>query len=212
MADDNRHSDRLLLSSNVKFQVLEQITKMSKQAVLEIASKIFGLYCFVQFIQSTPAIIAAIVVDNAEFIPNKTLHIFLTSLYPLIFFVLAYIFLMKSEIIIKIIGSGRGNIATIESNFSENDSLPYKLHFWIIILGIFYFISAISRVLIGIGTLSYKLRDGWFIAHDPLLPQTITLILSIFCIFRSEQVAKFIETKSKKLNKRLQSDADEPRR
>jgi hypothetical protein len=182
---------------------------MSKQAVLEIVSKIFGLYCIVQFIQSTPAIIAAIVVDNAKFIPNKTLHIFLTSLYPLTFFVLAYIFLMKSEIITKIIRSERESIATTESNFSENDLLISKLHFWIIILGIYYFISAISKVLIGIGTLSYNLRDGWFIAHDPLLPQAITLILSIFCIFRSEQVAQFIETKRKKLNKRLQMDADD---
>ena len=185
---------------------------MSKQAILEIASKIFGLFCIVQFIQYTPAIIAAIVVDNREFIPNKPLHIALTSLYPMVFLALAYLFLVKSETITKIIGSEREKVAVTESTYPDNDALYNKLHFWILILGIFYFISAISKVLIGIGTLAYKLKNGWFIAHDPLLPQAITLILSIFCIFRSEQLAKFIETKRKKPNKRLQSDADKSRR
>jgi hypothetical protein len=171
---------------------------MSKQTALEITYKIFGLYCIVKFIQSTPAVIAAIVIDNVEIIPNKTLHAVLTSLYPLLFLLLAYIFLMKSETVTKIIGSKRNDIADPESSYSENDSLYIKLHFWIMIIGIYYFISAISKVLVGIGTFAIKLRDGWFIMHDPLLPQTIIVALSLICIFRSEQVAKFIETKRKK--------------
>ena len=185
---------------------------MSKQAVLEIASKIFGLYCIVQFIQSTPAIIAAIVIQNREFISNICLHIALTSLYPLVFLALAYLFIVKTETIIKIICPESEKVAVSESTYPENDALYNKLHFWILILGVYFFIFAISKVLIGIGTLAYKLKNGWFIAHDPVLPQAITLILSIFCIFRSEQIAKFIEVKRKKPNKGLQSDADKSHR
>ena len=118
------------------------------------------------------------------------------------------LFLVKSDTITKIIGSQREKIAGTEFTYPANDALYNKLHFWILLLGICYFISAISNVLVGMGTLSYKLKNGWFIAHDPVLPQAMTLILSLFYIFRSEQIAKFIETKRNKRNKSLPSDAD----
>ena len=185
---------------------------MSKQTVLEIAARIFGLYCIVQFFQSIPAIIAAIVVPNRELISNKTLHIVLTSLYPLVFLALAYIFLVKSDTITKITGSQRETAAGTEFTYPENEALYNKLHFWILILGIGYFISAISSILLGMGTLSYKLKNGWFIAHDPVLPQAITLILSLLYIFRSEQIAKFIETRRNNVSNRVPSEADVSRR
>ena len=176
---------------------------MSKQAVSEIASRVFGLYCIVQFVQSTPAIIAAIGFQNREFISNKTLHFVLTSIYPLVYLALAYIFLVKSEWIIKIVGLERENVAVTESTYPENDALYNKLHFWILILGICFFISAVSNILVGMGTLTYKLKNGWFIAHDPVLPQAATLILSVIYIFRSEQIAKFLETRRNKPNQHL---------
>ena len=185
---------------------------MPKQAVLEISSKVLGLYCIVQFFQSTPAIIAAIIGQNREFISNQTLHIVKTSLYPLVFLTLAYILLTKSETISEIIGSKKGKVVPGESTYLDNDALYTKLHFWILILGICFFISAVATVLTGMVALSYKLKNGWFILHDPVLPQAITLILSIFYIFRSEQIANFLETKRNKRNKRLQADADTSRR
>jgi len=179
---------------------------MSKHAALEIVSKIFGLYCIVQFIRSTPAVIGAIVVDNPEFVTNKALHAVLMSLYPLIFLLLSFIFIRKTEFIVKLIESKPNNSDSTESILSQDNSAYSKLSFWIIILGIFYFISAASVFLIGIGTLAIRLREGWFLTHDPLLPQTIILILSLICIFRSEQVAELIETKRKKLNKSFKTD------
>ncbi len=180
---------------------------MSKKAVLEIISKIFGLYCIVQFIKSTPGVIVSILIERPDFIQNKVLHVVLMSLYPLAFMFLSYIFLSKSELITKLFKFTEDDRISTETTLSPKDKIYGKLHFLIIILGIFYFISAISTVLIGIGTLAIKLKEGMYIIHDPLLPQAIILILSLICIFRSEQVAKFIETNRRKLNKRLQSDA-----
>lgn len=175
---------------------------MSKQNVLEIVCKIFGLYCIVQFIRSTPAVLFSYGVDSTEVISisNITLHIFLRLLYPLMFLALSYIFIKKSEFIISLFESKTNDRNEAEATLSPDLTIYSEMHFWIIILGIYYFISAVSTVLIGIWTFTIKVKEGWFILHDPLLPQTIILVLSLICIFRSEQIANIIENKRKKLN------------
>ena len=169
---------------------------MTKQNVLEIVIKAFGLYCLVQFIRSTPAVASAIALDQPGFVSNRALYASLMCLYPLLHLVLAYIFLKKSQMVIKLFGSNNA-----ESLLSLNDSnqlqpIYYRLSFWITIIGLYYFISSVSVVVSRLGTIAINLGEGMYLAHDPLLPKAFIFILSIIFIFRSERVASYIKEKS----------------
>ena len=171
---------------------------MTKKTIFETVAKIFGLYCIVQFVRSTPGAIGAILMNNSEFVTNKALYIVLMSLYPLVFLLLSIVFLKKTHLIVKIFNSESDSKDTETIILSKNKSAYNDLSFWIIIIGIFYFISAMSVVLSNMGTFAIKIQEAQLLIHDPLLPQIVILILSLICIFRSEQIAKFIETKKKK--------------
>jgi hypothetical protein len=165
---------------------------MLKGDIFEIIVKAFGLYCIVQFIQSTPAVFGAIVVNQPEFITNKPLYIFSMLLYPLVFLLLSLIFILKSELVTKIFFS-RSSSTSDRVEQPDDEKPPYgKLSFWIIIIGFFYFISSAASVLSGLPTIFIKLKEGWFFTHDPFLPQTLIFIMSLVCILKSEKIEEII--------------------
>ena len=165
---------------------------MQKSDVFEIITKIFGLYCIVQFIRSMPATFGAIVIDHPEFITNKPLYVISMSLYPIVFLLLAIIFIFKSDQITKLFFPKSVTMSTSEHHFSEEKPAYEKLSFWIVIVGFFYLISSTASVLSGLPTIFIKMKTGWFLTHDPFLPQALTFIMSLFCVFRSEKIEEFI--------------------
>jgi hypothetical protein len=120
------------------------------------------------------------------------------ALYPLLHLIFAYIFLKKSNIVLKMFGSGKSNSSVPTAELNEEQPIYAKLSFWITIIGLYYFVSSASVVVSRIGTLAIELGEGMYLAHNPLLPQAFTFILSLLFIFRSENVANYIKNKSKK--------------
>ena len=173
---------------------------MNRQNLLEIVIKAFGLYCLIQFIRSAPAVAGAVVLDQSEIITSRALYAALMAIYPLLHLILTYIFLRKSSIVMKLIGSGKSDpsISTTEPN--EVQPIYAKLSFWITIIGLNYFVSSVSVVVSQLGTFAIKLGEGMHLVHDPLLPQAFIFILSIIFIFRGENVANYIKNKSKNTN------------
>jgi hypothetical protein len=169
---------------------------MTKQNVLEIVIKAFGLYCLVQFIRSTPAVASAIALDQPGFVSNRALYASLMCLYPLLHLVLAYIFLKKSQMVIKLFGSNNAESLLPLNDSNQLQPIYSKPSFWITIIGLYYFISSVSVVVSRLGTIAINLGEGMYLAHDPLLPQAFIFILSIIFIFRSERVASYIKEKS----------------
>lgn len=166
---------------------------MIKRDVFGIVVKAFALYCIVQFIRSTPAVIGAIVIDQPEFVTNRPLYILLMSLYPIVFIALAFIFIKNSESIVDFFYAKSDNEDEMNAE-SKNAKFSYEgLSFWIIIIGIYYFISATATVLSGLPSLHTKVREVWFFTHDPFLPQTMVLIMSIFCILKSDRIVELID-------------------
>ena len=166
---------------------------MKKRDVFGIIVKAFALYCIVQFIRSTPAVIGAIVIDQPEFITNRPLYILLMSLYPIAFIALAFIFIRYSELIVSFFFKEPDTRA--DSNAEQNSEKPLyeNLSFWIILIGIYYFISATASVLSGLPSLPTKVKEGWFFTHDPFLPQALILIMSILCILKSDKIVEMID-------------------
>ncbi len=175
---------------------------MTKQNVLEIVLKTFGLYCLMQFIRSTPAVASAIALDQPGFVSNRALYASLMCLYPLLHLFLAYIFLKKSQLVMKLFGSIDAKSIHPSNDSNQLQPIYAKLSFWITIIGLYYFISSASVVVSRLGTIAINLGEGMYLAHDPLLPQAFIFILSIIFIFRSQRVASYIKEKSKKPNKR----------
>ncbi len=165
---------------------------MQKRDVFEIITKLFGLYCIVQFIRSMPATFGAIVIDHPEFITNKPLYVIAMSLYPIVFLFLSIIFIFKSERITKLFFPKSFTTGDSEHHLAEEKLAYEKLSFWIVIIGIYYFVSSSATVLAGLPTIFVKLETGWFLTHDPFLPQALTFIMSLFCVFRSEKIEEFI--------------------
>ena len=166
---------------------------MLKRDIFEIIAKAFGLYCIVQLIRSTPAVFGAIVVNQPELITNKPLYIFSMLLYPLVFLVLSLIFILKSEWITKIFFPESSSTIDREDQ-SKNERPAYgKLSFWIIIIGFYYLLSSAASFLSGLPTVFVRLKEGWFFTHDPFLPQTLILIMSLVCIFKSERIEEIMK-------------------
>lgn len=178
--------------------IINKDISMTKQNILEIVVKTFGLYCLIQIIRSAPGVLSAITLDQSEFVTNQAFYASLMALYPLLHLILAYIFLKKSNIVLKMFGSGKSDSSLSTAELNEEQPIYAKLSFWITIIGLYYFVSSASIVVSRIGTLAIKLGEGMYLAHDPLLPQAFIFILSLLFIFRSENVANFIKNKSKK--------------
>jgi hypothetical protein len=170
---------------------------MTRQNFLEIIVKTFGLYCLIQVIRSAPAVVSAVTLDQPDFVTSKALYASLMALYPLLHLILAYIFLRKSNIVMKLFGSGKSESLISTADPNEVQPVYAKLSFWITILGLYYFVSSVSVVVSRLGTFAIKLGEGMHLVHDPLLPQTFIFILSIIFIFRGEKVANYIKNKSK---------------
>ena len=194
MAYDTLEIPRPLAAGQfIKFVKFINGKHMIRRDVFGIIVKTFALYCIVQFIRSTPAVIGAIVIDQPDFTTNKPLYIFLMSLYPIAFMILAFIFIRNSESIVNFFYAKTD--AGVDSKVELKSEKPSyeNLSFWIILIGIYYFISATASVLSGLPSLPTKVKEGWFFTHDPFLPQALILIMSIFCILKSDKIVEIID-------------------
>jgi hypothetical protein len=165
---------------------------MTKRDVFEIISKAFGIYCIVQFIRSTPAVIGAIVVNQPDFITNRPLYISLMSLYPLIFLFLSVIFIRKSDRLTNFFFPKSNVDNPSEDQRGDQNASYAQLSFWIVIIGFYYLISSTASVLTGLPAIYAKVKNGWFLTHDPFLPQALIFIMSIVCILKSEKIEELI--------------------
>ena len=107
-------------------------------------------------------------------------------------FSLAFIFIRYSELIVDFFypKSDTG----FDTNAEIKDERPSyeSLSFWIILIGIYYFISSSAAVLSGLPSLPAKVQGGLFI-HAPFLPQVMILIMSTFCILKSDKIVNIID-------------------
>ena len=162
---------------------------MTKQNILEIVVKAFGLYCLIQVIRSAPGVLIAITLDQSEFVANRGPYASLMALYPLLHLILAYIFLKKSDIVLKIFGSAKSDPSVSIAELDEERPIYAKLSFWITIIGLYYFVSSTSVMVSWLVKFAIKQGDGMYLVHDSFLPQALIFALSIIFIFRSENVA-----------------------
>ncbi|MDD5556110.1 MAG: hypothetical protein PHN82_02545 [bacterium] len=164
---------------------------MSKRDILEIGIKLLGLYCVISFFSSIPGIGMAINTANSDFVSSPFLYIFMPCLLSCAYLILAIVFLAEGHAIanrfIKDVPS--------EDTATQNTSILTTLSFWMILIGIYYFISSVASL---ISTSAYLTRAqlGTY-SFAKLLSQAVIFILSLLLIFKSKAIAKFITVRSK---------------
>ena len=163
---------------------------MNKKTALEIASIIFGFYCFLSFCLSLSSLGAAISMNEIAYISRNS-NIFWTAASTLILFILAYIFIFKNRLIIAFILS-KDDVR--DEITKENKSICATSSFWIQMLGLYLFISSFSNLLSQIPIVwshksEYVSNTFWWYQTGPHL---ITLVISIMLVWKSKAIETVI--------------------
>ena len=184
---------------------------MTKEHILDIALKIFGIYCVVEIFKFVFFLGPVFIRQSDKFWEHYTSKIgYLVSQIPylLLHLILAYIFLFKTQWIIRLVGvkdSGTSEIVDARSSGWPTYS------FWIKLLGLYYFVS--SAAAIAAHALELVVKDSGsfhlYWSGGSFLTNIMTLLLALFLIFKTERVEHFItKRKIKDTQRKNQPDRE----
>ncbi len=167
---------------------------MTKEHILDIALKVFGIYCAIESIKFFFAFGPLFIAKSDKFWEFYTSKVgFLVSQipYPLLHLFLAYIFLFRTQWLIRLVGGKEYDT----SLFTDSQPVQWQTYcFWIKILGLFYFVS--SSAAIAAHALELVVKDSgsfhFFWSGGSFLTNVITLLLALFFIFKTERVEHLI--------------------
>jgi len=167
---------------------------MTKEHILEIALKIFGIYCALETIKFFFALGPLFIAQSgkfSEFYTSKVAYIVSLIPYPLLYLFLSYIFLFRTQWLMRLLrGKDYGTSVVTDSQSSARPTYS----FWIKILGLYYFVSsaaaiaahALELVVKDSGSFHIYWSSGSFLTH------VISLLLALFFIFKTKRVEHLI--------------------
>jgi uncharacterized membrane protein required for colicin V production len=162
---------------------------MSKRDALEIAVKIFALYCVVAFFASIPNAAMAFAADTGNLVTNRALFLFLSCLHPVLYLVLAIVFLSKGQAIAAALASGDSVSAARE----EHEKFPpyTQLYFWITVIGLYYLVSASTSLASDLVRVTFAIRNTfWWMG---VVSNAMTLAVALIFTLKSKKVAEYVE-------------------
>jgi len=165
---------------------------MNSQKAIEIASRIYGLYLLVQIPFSLSGLLSVFAVNQAEFIKNPLLYKVWAILHPLFYIIVAIILISKAEKISNFVA--KKSKETTQTK--ENGPNYYSLSFWLILLGIYFFIDSTSSLIRDL--IRYPLHWGDSYSWSVLLSHGFTIITGCFLIFKTEWIESKIITKTER--------------
>jgi hypothetical protein len=176
---------------------------MTKEHILDIALKVFGIYCVVTAIKFFFFFGPLFIGKSEKFWELYTSKVgFLISQipYPLLHLFLAYVFLFRTQWLIRLVGGKNYDTSLLkDSQLSEWQTYS----FWIKILGLYYFITSAAAIAASAIELVFR-NSGQFIrwSSGSFLTDVFILLLSLFFIFKSGKVEELI-TKRKVINTQI---------
>lgn len=161
---------------------------MNKRDVLEVAVKIVGLYCLMAFLSSIMFVGMALSSAESKYIENKVVYISFSCLASLLYLFFAVLFLRGGKRIAETLtrdsDAGRAG---------ERAVLPphAHLHFWIKILGLYFFVSVVGLLVSDIAHAGLTIRSTFW--WSKLAGEILQISLSLAFIFKSTYVARLVE-------------------
>ena len=178
---------------------------MKKHDLLEVVIKLLGLYCFILFareIMNFPMIYIFFMVNSDSSISNiiTTVLAGINSLAPLL---LSYVFVRKTDMILKLLGLS----AQEEEEDAKNIGVSTwgQLSFWIIIMGLYFFISSApyvaSYLIVSVLSLDLSSDQQVRVVYNSgqyILSQVFMLGLSLFFIFKNQYIENLLSSMNPK--------------
>jgi hypothetical protein len=161
---------------------------MNKRDVLEVAVKIMGLYCLLSFLGSVMMVGLALASADSKFIENKVIYISFSCLASILYVLFTVLFLRGGKRIAEMLtrDSDAGHAG-------ERAALPphAQLHFWIKILGLYFFVSVIGHLVSDVANAGTTIRNSFWWSR--LAGEILQIGLSLVFIFKSTCVARLVE-------------------
>jgi hypothetical protein len=172
---------------------------MTKEHILDIALKVFGIYCVIETLKFVFFVGPLFIRQSDKFWEHYSSKIaYLVSQIPylLLHLILAYIFLFKTQWIIRLVG-GKEYDTSLHRDSQTSQWLTYS--FCIKILGLYYFVS--SAAALAAYALELVVKDsGSFHIYGSgrsFLTNIFILLLSLLFIFKSGKVEDLIAKRKK---------------
>ena len=155
---------------------------MTKEHILDVALKVFGIYCVVETLKFVFFVGPLFVRQSDKFWEHYTSKLwYLVSQIPyfLLHLILAYIFLFRTKWLISLLGGKdygtSEGIAVQPSGFSTYS-------FWIKILGLYYFVSSAAAIVAHALELVVKGSESFHVywSGGSFLTNVITLLVGTF--------------------------------
>ena len=163
---------------------------MGIRKAVEIGIRIYGIYLLVQIPLSLWGIVFSFGANLEQFARNPRLYIIWSVVAPFLYLGIAIILILKAESISKIVTR-----ETSEPSKDQQVELShYQLSFWITLLGINLLVTYVSKMLGNIMRTPLTIPD--FFTASIVLPQGIVIGISLYMIFRSKNVERYINKKS----------------
>lgn len=182
---------------------------MTKEHILDIALKVFGIYCFVETIKFSFFIGPLFLAKSDkfwEFYTSKAGYLISQIPYPMLHLSLSYIFLFRTKWLIRIVG-GKDYDTSLLRDSQASEWQTYS--FWIKILGLYYFISSAAGIAASAMELVFRKSEHFLVrwSGGSFLTDVFILLLSLFLIFKSGKVEELI-TKRKNISTRQITQVD----
>jgi hypothetical protein len=165
----------------------------NKGDILELVLKLFGVYLLFGFLSAIPmAILSISSTPFSEHIINKSLYYSLYASFPLLYLIFSMLLIFKGTAISKFLA---GKQTSQDLSPSGEIPLHNRLSFWIILIGIFYFVNSAEGIVLASFKFTHTQLNP-FLWSD-FITKTIKLILSLILIFKSTSIENLISRKSK---------------
>ena len=164
---------------------------MEKKKIIEIVSRVYGLYLLVQLPLALTGLIAVFSLEQAEFVKYPVLYRSWAVISPILYLIIASILISKADYISNLV-VGKSDVRS--ENIPDTRHAHTKLSFWITLLGLYFLITSFSSMVRDL--IRHPLYSGDSFAWSLLLSQGLIFLASIYMVFRSKQLESFILKKS----------------
>ena len=161
---------------------------MNKREVLEVGTKLLGIYCLILAISTLPvtALYYTNAIKGSEGL--RTVHIILSSLQPIFFLFLGLVLIRRADSFIDRIINNKTS--------SQLSQVSFDVAVWIRLMGLYLVAVEIGGLL---RKIAFSLISRGQSLYDflEILSYAVTIFIGLYFILKGEKVATLIQPKKK---------------
>jgi len=166
---------------------------VTKRDVMEVAVKVFGIFMLILFVRALPMTVVQFFIDTSEFISNRMAYLVFNIVHSFTPLVFACLFLFRGKAIASFLVAD----ASPETDTGGTQPAYAQIWFWVVIIGLYYFVSSASALIAQL--LAHTIEFTEFpmtLTGQRFWSSIIALLLSIFFIFWSKPIDRFIQKRT----------------